>query len=135
MISLVGLCIAAFLGTYVINSLKRYKKQTNVHGSHTFLVKVEMILIRMWAHPKNVTRQISLDKRHVHGNHAGLGAQAVEPAGQLHNVGVELFYMLHKLTHTDALGFLEHICDEVILLLSRVVWKQGEKLEHHAVIK
>ncbi len=60
---------------------------------------------------------------------------AVEPAGQLHNVGVELFYMLHKLGFTDALGFLEHLCDVVPLLLSHIVGNFGEKVEHHAVIK
>jgi hypothetical protein len=41
--------------TYMLNSLKRQEKQTHVHGSHTFLVKVELILPHMWAHPKNVT--------------------------------------------------------------------------------
>jgi hypothetical protein len=50
------------------------------------------------------------------------------------DVGVELFYMLHKLTHDDVLGFLEHVCDVVPLLLSHVVGEHGEKVEHHAVI-
>jgi hypothetical protein len=56
-------------------------------------------------------------------------------AGQLCYVGVELFYTLLKLMHADALGFLEHVCDVVLLLLSRVVGKHGVKVEHHAVIK
>jgi hypothetical protein len=36
----------ALVGSFlvVLNSLERHKKQTHVHGSHTFLVKVEMIL-------------------------------------------------------------------------------------------
>ncbi len=65
----------------------------------------------------------------------GLASWAVVPVGQLRNVGVELFYMLHKLTHTDALGFLEHVHDVVPFLLSCVVGKHDEKVEHHAVIK
>jgi hypothetical protein len=43
----VGLCIGSFLGTYALNSLERQEKQTHVHGCHTFLVKVELILPRM----------------------------------------------------------------------------------------
>ncbi len=104
---LVGLCIGFFLGTFMLNSFERHEKQTYVHGSHTFLVKVELILTPMWAHPSNVTHQISLCDWYVHGNCTELGAWVVEPARQLHNVGVELFYMLHKLTHADVLGFLE----------------------------
>jgi hypothetical protein len=106
-----------------------------VHRHHTFLVKIELILPCMWAHPKNATHQISLGKCYIHGNRTGLGTQAVEPARQLRNVGVELFYMLHKLMHTNVPGLLEHICDIVPLLLNRVVGKHGKKVEHHAVIK
>jgi hypothetical protein len=53
---LVGLCIGSFLGTYALNSLERHEKQTFVHGSHSFLVKVELILPQVWAHLKNMTR-------------------------------------------------------------------------------
>jgi hypothetical protein len=70
-------------------------------------------------------------KRYVHGNCAGLGAQAVIPARQLCNhVGVKLLHMLHKLTNADALGLLEHVCDVVPLLLSRIVGEHGEKVGH-----
>ena len=52
---LVGLCIGSFLGTYALNSLKALKKQMHVHRIQSFLVMIELILPRMWAHPKNVT--------------------------------------------------------------------------------
>ncbi len=84
-------------------------------------MKVELILPHMWAHPKNVTCQISLSKLYIHVNCTGLGAWAVEPARHLCDVGHELFYMLHKLRYTDALWLLEHVPDIVPLLLSRVV--------------
>ncbi len=58
-----------------------------------------------------------------------------EPAWQLCNIGVDLFFMLHKLMHADALGFLEHVCDVESFLLSCGVGKHGEKVEHHAVIE
>jgi hypothetical protein len=130
-----GLCIGSFLDTYTLNSLKRHEKRTYVLEHHTFLVKVELILPGMWAHPKNVICQISLSEWYIHGICTGLGTQGVEPARQLCSLGVELFYMLHKLTYTDVLGLLEHVHDVVPLLLSRVVGKHGEKVEHHKVIK
>jgi hypothetical protein len=71
----------------------------------------------------------------IHKKCTWLGTWAVVSAGQLCNVGVVLFYMLHKLMHADVLGFLEHVCDVVPFLLSRVVGKKGEKVEHHAVIE
>ncbi len=45
--------------------------------------------------------------------------------------------MLHKLMNgdADALGFLEHVCDVVPLLLFSNVGKHGEKLEYHAVVE
>ena len=54
---LCGLCIGigSFLGTYAHDSLKALKKRTHVHVIQSFLVKVELILPLMWAHPKNVT--------------------------------------------------------------------------------
>jgi hypothetical protein len=57
---LVGLFVGLFLCTYALHSLKRHKKQMDVYGSLTFLVKVELVLPRKWAHPKNVTFRISL---------------------------------------------------------------------------
>jgi hypothetical protein len=61
-----------------------------VHGSHTFLVKVEMVLLHKWAHPKIVTFQISLSKLCIHWTCNRLEAGAVVPAVQMHNVRVEL---------------------------------------------
>ncbi len=48
-IFLVGLCVECFLCTYSLYSLKRHKKWTYVHGSHTFLAKVEMVPPGNWA--------------------------------------------------------------------------------------
>ena len=53
----------------------------------------------------------------------------------MQDVGIELFYTLHKLTNADALGFLQHVRDVVPLLLSRVVGEHGEKVEHDAVLE
>jgi hypothetical protein len=81
----------------------------------------------MWAHSKNVTCQISLSKRYVHGNCSALGAWTFKSARQLWDVGVKLLYTLHKLTYMDALGLLEHVCYVVPLLLSRIVRKHGRR--------
>jgi hypothetical protein len=43
--------------------------------------------------------------------------------------------MLHKLMHPDMLGFLEHLCNIVLLLFSCIVEKHGEKVEYYAVVK
>jgi hypothetical protein len=99
-------CALPFLCTYMIYSLKRHKKQAHVHGSHTFLVKVELVLPHKWAHLYNVTRQVSLGEQNICPYCGGLGSWAVEPAWQLRDVGVELLHKLHKLMHTDAVGFL-----------------------------
>ena len=107
----------------------------HVHGSHTILVKVEMVLPCKWAHLENVTHQISLSEGYIHRNCTGLGTGTVVPAWKLQDAGVELLHMLHKLMHADALGVHEHICDVVRLLLSLVVGGQGEKVEYHAVVK
>ncbi len=40
---LVGLCVGSFLGTYTLNSLERQEKQTYVHRSHTFFMKVQSV--------------------------------------------------------------------------------------------
>ncbi len=79
--------------------------------------------------------QISLREQNIHQCHTGIVAWAVVPAGQLRNVGVELLYMLYKLTYANPLGLLEHVGKEVFFLLSRVVWKLGEMVEHDAVVK
>ena len=82
-----------------------------------------------------MTWQISLGKGHFHGNRDLLHAWAVILAGQLCNVGIELLYMLHKLTNADVLGFLQHVRDIVPLLLSHAIGEHGEKVEHHAVFE
>ncbi len=90
---LAGLCIGLYLRTCALYSIERHKKQTHLHGSHTFLMKVEVVLPCKWAHPQNVTHQISLSEWITHLNCGGFGTWAVVPAWQLHNVGVELLYM------------------------------------------
>ncbi len=81
-----------------------------------------------------MTCQISLGEGHVHGNRVRFHAWAVVTAGQLQDVGIELFHTLHKLTNADALGFLQHVCDVVPLLLCRVVGEHGEKVEQTCAI-
>jgi hypothetical protein len=71
----------------------------------------------------------------IHGNRVGLHTWAVVPAGQLQDVGIELFHTLHKLTNADTLGFLQHVPDVVPLLLCHVVGEHGEKVEHDTVFE
>jgi hypothetical protein len=85
--------------------------RTHVHGSPTFLVKVELILPPVWAHLENVTCQISLGKGHVRRNFGCLHAWAVVPAGQLQDVQVELLHTLRKLMNAGALGLPQHVRD------------------------
>jgi hypothetical protein len=132
---LARLRVGFLLRTYVLYCLKRGKKQTHVPGSHAFLVEVELILPQMWTHTENVHHQISLREWSFCRLHTGIVTRAVDSAWQLHNVGVELIYALHKLTHTNTLGFLEHVRKVVLFLLCRIVGKHGEKVKHHAVIK
>jgi hypothetical protein len=77
---LFGLCVGLFLYTYALYSLERHKMQMHVHGSHTFLVKVEIVLPHKWPFPKNVTCQISLSERYFHRSHTGLGTGTLVPA-------------------------------------------------------
>jgi hypothetical protein len=98
-------------------------------------MKVVLILPHAGTHSENVTRQISLGEGHVHGNRVCLHAWAVVPAGQLQDVGIELFRTLHKLMNAEALGFLQHVCDVVPLLLSPVVGEHGEKVERDTVFE
>jgi hypothetical protein len=66
---------------------------------------------------------------------AGIVAWTVVPAWQLRNVGVELLYALYKLMYANLLGLLECVGKVVLLLLSCIVGKHGEKVEHHEVNK
>ncbi len=96
-------------GTYALNSFKRSLKRTHVHGSHALLLQVVLILPLVWTHPESVTCQISLGEQNVCRCHASIVAQAVVPAGQLHDVGVECLYALYKLMYASPLGLLEHV--------------------------
>jgi hypothetical protein len=77
---LVGLCVELFLCTYALYSLETHKKQMHVHESNSFLVKVEVVLSHKWAHPKNVTHQISITEWYICRSCIGLGTGAVKPA-------------------------------------------------------
>ncbi len=98
-------------------------------------MKLELVLPDEWVHLEKITCQVSLGEQNIHQSSCGIDTWAVVKAWQLHNVGVELLHMMHKLTHADALGLLEHFCHVVPFLFSHVAAKHGEKIEHHAVIK
>jgi hypothetical protein len=59
----------------------------------------------------------------------------VLPAGQLHDVGVELLYALYKLAYANPLGLLEHVGKIVLFLLRCIVGKHSEKVEHNAIVE
>ncbi len=122
-------------GTHALNSFERSLKRMHVYGSHPFLLQVVLILPLVWTHPENVTCQISLGEWNICRYHTGIVAQAVIPAGHLGNVGVELLYGLYKLTYANLLGLHEHVGKVVFFLLSCVVWKHSEKVEHDAVVE
>ncbi len=123
------LCMGFLLGTHALNSLERSLKRMHVYRSHPFLVEVVLILPLVWTHPENVTCQINLGERNVRWCHTNIIAQAVVPAGQLCDKGIELLYVLYKLTYANPLGLLEHVGKVAVFLLSRVVWKHGGKVE------
>jgi hypothetical protein len=115
-------------GTYTLNSFQRSLKRMHVHGSHALFLQVVLILPLVRTHLENVTCQISLGERNICRHHASIVARTVVPAGQLHNVGIELLYALYKLTYTHPLGLLEHVGKVVFFLLSCIVWKHSEKV-------
>jgi hypothetical protein len=123
------------MGTYALNSFERSLKRTHVHGSHTLFLQVILILSLVRTHPENVTHYISLGEWNIHRHHASIVAWAVLPAGQLHDVGIELLYALYKLTYANPLGLLEHIGKVVFFLLTCIVWKHSEKVEQKAFIE
>ncbi len=123
------------MGTYVLDSFKRSLKRSHVHGSHTLFLQIILVLPLVQTHPKNVTRQISLGERNILWHHASNVAQAVIPAGQLRDGGVELLYALYKLAYANPLGLLEHIGKVVLFLLSCVVGKHSEKVEHNTFVE
>ncbi len=59
-------------------------------GVIPFFLQAVLILPLVQTHPENVTCQISLGEQNICWCHAGIVAWAVVPAGQLHDVGVEL---------------------------------------------
>jgi hypothetical protein len=123
-------------GTHVLNSLERSLKRTHVHGSHALFLQVVLTLPLLQTHrPENMTHQISFGEQNNHRHHAGIVARAVAPAGQLHNVGVELLYVLYKLAYANPLELLEHIGKVVLLLFSCAAWKHSEKVKHNAVVE
>jgi hypothetical protein len=122
-------------GTYVLNSFMRSLKRMHVHGSHALFLQVVLILPLVQTHPENVTRQISLGERNICWHYSSIVAQAVVPAGQLHDVGAELLYALYELTYANPLGLLEHIGKLVFFLLSCIVRKHSEKVKHDAVVE
>ncbi len=66
---------------------------------------------------------------------AGIPIGAEIEARHLSNVGVELLYLMYKLTYIDALGHLKYICDVVLILLCHVDEKHGEQVEVHAIVE
>jgi hypothetical protein len=118
---LAGLRMSFLWGTYALNSLERSLNRMHIHGSHPLFLQAVLILPLVRTHPKNMTCQISLGEQNIPWCHAGILAPAVVPAGQLHNIGIELLYALYKLTYVNPLGLLEHIGKVILFLLSCVV--------------
>ncbi len=123
------------MGTYVLDSLERSLKTTHVHRSHALFLQVVLVLPLVQTHPEYVTCQISLGEWHICQHHARIVALAVVPAGQLHDVGIELLYALYKLAYANPLGLFEHAGKVVLFLLCCIVGKHSEKVEHNAVIE
>ncbi len=103
---LAGWCMGILMGTYMFNSLERRLKRTHVHGSHTLFLQVILVLPLVQTHPENVTCQICLGEQNIRQHHASIVAPAVIPAGQLHNLGIELLYALYELAYATLWGFL-----------------------------
>ncbi len=123
------------MGTYMLDSFERSLKRTHVHGSHTLFLQVVLVLPLRQTHPGNVTCQISPGEWNIRRHHASIVTWAVVPAGQLHDVAVELLYALYKLTYANPLGLLEHVGKVVFFLLSCIVWKNSEKMKHNAFVE
>jgi hypothetical protein len=132
---LAGLRMGFLGGTHALNSLERSLKRMHVHGSHALFLQVELILPLVQTHPKNVTCQISLCEWNDCRSHAIDVAWAVVPAGQLHDIGVELLYILYELAYANPLELLEHVRKVILFLLSCIVWKHSEKVKYDAVVE
>jgi hypothetical protein len=132
---LAGWRMGLLMGTYMLNSLERSLKRAHVHGSHTLFLQVVLVLPLVRTHPENVTCQISRGEWNICRRHAGIVTRALVPAGQLHDVGVELLYMLYELVYANPLGLLEHVGKVVFFLLRCIVEKHIERVEHNAFVK
>jgi hypothetical protein len=107
----------------------------HVHRSHSLFLQVVLVLLLVRTHPEKVTCQISLGERHICRCHARIVDQAVVPAGQLHDIGIELLYALYELVYANPLGLLEHVGKVVFFLLCCIVGKHSEKVQHDAVVE
>jgi hypothetical protein len=132
---LAGWCMGFLRGTYMLSSFVRSLKRTHIHGSHALFLQVVLILPLVRTHLENMTCQISLGEQNICRHHASIVAWAVVPAGQLHDVGIELLYVLYKLMYANPLGLLGPVEKVVLFLLSCVVWKQSEKAKHNAFVE
>jgi hypothetical protein len=126
---------ALLVGTHMFNRLQRSEKQAHVYRSHTFLVKVVLVLPLDRAHTQHMSPQLSLREWDILGLGAGVRVGAVVEARHLGDVGVELLYTTYKLTHLDALGLLKYVRDIVLFLLSCIDGKRSEKVKHHAIVE
>ncbi len=132
---LAGWRVGFLMGTYALNSFERSLKRMHVHGSHTLFLQVVLVLLLVRAHLENVTCQISLGEWNICQRHASIVTWSVVPAGQLQDAGIELLYALYKLMYAYPLGLLEHVGKVVLFLVSCIVWKHSEKVEHKAFVK
>ncbi len=132
---LAGWCISFLRGTSALDSFERSLKRTQVHGSHTLFLQVVLVLPLVRTHPENVTCQISLGEWNICRHHASVVTRAVTPAGQLHGIDIELLYALYELMYANPLGLFEHVGKVVFFLLSCVVLKHSEKVEHNAFVE
>jgi hypothetical protein len=132
---LTGLRVGFLESTHALNSIERSLKRTHVHGSHALFLQAVLILPLVQTHQENVTHQISLSDQNVCRYHTGDVAWGLVPAGQLCNVGIELLYALYKLAYANPLELFEHLGKVGLLLLSCIVEKHSEKVEHDAVVE
>ncbi len=100
----------------MLNCLQRSEKQAHVHRSHTFLVKVVLILPLDRAHTQRMSPQLSLREWDVLELDAGVCVGAVVEERHRGDAGIELLYTTYKLTHVDALGLLKYVQDVVLFL-------------------
>ncbi len=69
-------------------------------------MEIVLVLPMDQTHPQYLTPQLSLCKWNVLQLGSGIEAGAVVEARHLCNVGIELLFMMYKMTHADTLGLL-----------------------------